>query len=296
MQEHPESHPRIQQHITHARSHPGHTHGGGGALSPQSRAKRAARASAGPPPADPSLPCSGGRGARLARRGRGRPASAALATPAIGGGEDFGAAPPPPPNLSVSAPWRSVSRRERGGRGEGAGGVHKTLEGRGVLRDRKGIAPASLSGPEPPFPAAPLDFPGRRGAPPARARPCPFSPAPRSGPASPAPTPLRDSLRSFLRRAARGHAVGSLARPLPPSPPPVRTPPPAPLTRAHPPSGPLRSRATVVARSARAAAGACGPGARAGGGTAPVGAERGAGSAVTAPPRQCPRGHRRPPE
>lgn len=155
MQEHPESHPRIQQHITHARSHPGHTHGGGGALSPQSRAKRAARASAGPPPADPSLPCSGGRGARLARRGRGRPASAALATPAIGGGEDFGAAPPPPPNLSVSAPWRSVSRRERGGAVRGREGSTRPWRGGASSAIEKGSRPRASQGQSRPSPPRP---------------------------------------------------------------------------------------------------------------------------------------------
>lgn len=66
MHEYLESHPRIQQHITRARSHPGHTCGGGGALRPRSRPPA-------PPPRRPPPTARRYWGVRRGEEGEGPP-------------------------------------------------------------------------------------------------------------------------------------------------------------------------------------------------------------------------------
>ena len=131
---------------THGHTRDTHTHGGGGARSPWSPPKRAARARPGPPPADPSPRCSGGRGGSSRQEGEGKARLRDSGRPRNWGrGGRWRRSPAPLPNLSASAPWRPVSRGERGGAVKGRVGSTSNLPDLGEVgrpprwkRDRSG--------------------------------------------------------------------------------------------------------------------------------------------------------------
>lgn len=230
MQGHPESHPQIQQHITRARSHPGHTGRGGGTHSSQSQPWHTAHARQTPPPADPGPRRGGGRGGSPRREGAGRSRLRSSGRPrSWGWGRRWRCSPPPrlaTPRAPPGAPHTREGEGAPWGDGRGPAPPSRTLRRRGTLHNGGGVARLRTpqdSGSPSRRPRPSHD--GGRPRAPARYRPLRCRPRPRSGPAPPAPAP--PAAHSEVSCAARGHAPGLLlavaAAPGPcPSPAPVR--------------------------------------------------------------------------
>lgn len=296
MQGHPESHPQIQQHITRARSHPGHTGRGGGTHSSQSQPWHTAHARQTPPPADPGPRRGGGRGGSPRREGAGRSRLRSSGRPrSWGWGRRWRCSPPPrlaTPRAPPGAPHTREGEGAPWGDGRGPAPPSRTLRRRGTLHNGGGVA--RLRTPQDsgsPSRRPRLSHDGGRPRAPARYRPLRCRPRPRSGPAPPPPPRPRLTPKFPAPRADTLQGCSS-----PSLPPPARAPLPRRSAQQYPPHRDRRRR--WASRSRNHSGNGCSSRSQRVGGAGrgrrrSNRAERRSGIAVTAPPGQCPRGRRR---